>query len=159
MPTHSSTPQPGPQVVGRLGEKAAAPGQAVRGVLVKRGVLHTLMHAEDLPRFTKLHTGRVTQRQAIALHRPFSEVHRLCWGGAAGGWRQEPIPACACCHHCGCMAAKQGMCTEGFMHNPVCWTDSQSSGPTIHRSLTRLLIPPHPRPGGFLPGRCGWRWR
>lgn len=37
------------QVVGRLGEKPAAAGQAVRGVLVKRGMEHTLMHAEDLP--------------------------------------------------------------------------------------------------------------
>ncbi len=62
------------QVVGRLGEKAPAAGQSVRGVLVKRGVAHTLLHAEDLPAFTKLHTGRVTQRQALALHRPFSEV-------------------------------------------------------------------------------------
>ncbi len=63
------------KVVGRLGEKAARLGQPVRGLLVQgRGGARSLMHHEDLPRFTKLHPGRVVQRQVLALHRPFSEV-------------------------------------------------------------------------------------
>lgn len=63
------------KVVGRLGEKAARLGQPVRGLLVQgRGGARTLLHHEDLPRFTKLHPGRVVQRQVLALHRPFSEV-------------------------------------------------------------------------------------
>lgn len=67
------------EVVGRLGEKAARQGEPVRGLLVQsRGGGHALMHHDDLPRFTKLHPGRVVQRQVMALHRPFSEV-----GGAA----------------------------------------------------------------------------
>lgn len=70
------------KVVGRLGEKAARLGQPVRGLLVQgRGGARTLLHHEDLPRFTKLHPGRVVQRQALALHRPFSEV-RLGWVAA-----------------------------------------------------------------------------
>ncbi len=63
------------KVVGRLGEKPAAQGAAVRGLLVQgRGGGRSLMHHDDLPRFTGLHPGRVVQRQALALHRPFSEV-------------------------------------------------------------------------------------
>ncbi|KAL4445408.1 hypothetical protein ABPG77_011233 [Micractinium sp. CCAP 211/92] len=63
------------KVVGRLGEKPAAQGAAVRGLLVQgRGGARSLMHHDDLPRFTGLHPGRVVQRQALALHRPFSEV-------------------------------------------------------------------------------------
>jgi cleavage and polyadenylation specificity factor subunit 3 len=66
------------KLVGRLAEKAPAPGQPVRGMLVQRsaggGAQGVLLHPEDLPRFTKLHPGRVLQRQAIALHRPFAEV-------------------------------------------------------------------------------------
>ncbi|PSC69750.1 Cleavage and polyadenylation specificity factor subunit 3 [Micractinium conductrix] len=63
------------KVVGRLGEKAPSQGGAVRGLLVQgRGGERSLLHADDLPRFTKLHPGRVVQRQALALHRPFSEV-------------------------------------------------------------------------------------
>eukprot|EP00887_Chlorella_sp_A99_P001920 scaffold18.g1920.t1 len=62
------------QLVGRLAEKPPTPGAAVRGLLVRRSGAHALMHHADLPRFTKLHPGRVVQRQAIALHRPFAEV-------------------------------------------------------------------------------------
>jgi cleavage and polyadenylation specificity factor subunit 3 len=67
------------RVVGRLAEKRRASGseegtESLRGLLVKRGGTHTIMHHDDLPRFTKLHPGTVVQRQAIALHRPFSEV-------------------------------------------------------------------------------------
>ncbi|KAI3428832.1 hypothetical protein D9Q98_007649 [Chlorella vulgaris] len=63
------------KVVGRLGQKAAAVGAGVRGLLVQsRGGGSTVMHHDDLPRFTKLHPGRVVQRQAMPLHRPFTEV-------------------------------------------------------------------------------------
>lgn len=62
------------RVVGRLAEKRPAEGQPLRGLLVRRGGTHTLMHADDLPRFTKLHPGKVVQRQAVALNRPFQEV-------------------------------------------------------------------------------------
>lgn len=62
------------QVVGRLAEKRPAEGQPLRGLLVKRGGVHTVLHHDDLPRFTKLHPGTVVQRQAMALQRPFSEV-------------------------------------------------------------------------------------
>ena len=62
------------QVVGRLAEKRPAEGQPLRGLLVKRGGTHTVLHHEDLPCFTKLHPGTVVQRQSLALQRPFSEV-------------------------------------------------------------------------------------
>ena len=63
------------KVVGRLGEKVVPEGAAVRGLLVQsRSGDRALMHHDDLPRFTKLHPGRVVQRQAMPLHRPFSEV-------------------------------------------------------------------------------------
>jgi cleavage and polyadenylation specificity factor subunit 3 len=72
-------PQRTARVVGRLAaEKRRANGaegeHSLRGLLVKRGGTHKIMHHDDLPRFTKLHPGTVVQRQAIALHRPFSEV-------------------------------------------------------------------------------------
>jgi cleavage and polyadenylation specificity factor subunit 3 len=66
------------RVVGRLAEKRPSTDdgaeKSLRGLLVKRGGTHTIMHQDDLPRFTKLHPGTVVQHQAIALHRPFSEV-------------------------------------------------------------------------------------
>ena len=63
------------RVVGRLAEKRPAQGQPLRGLLVKRpGGAYTVLHHDDLPRFTKLHPGTVVHRQALALHRPFSEV-------------------------------------------------------------------------------------
>lgn len=80
------------KAVGRLGEKAPAQGAAVRGLLVQsRGGARTLMHHDDLPRFTKLHPGRVVQRQAMPLHRPFSEV-RSCRTGAPGCGGQLHMP-------------------------------------------------------------------
>ena len=84
------------KVVGRLGEKAPSQGGAVRGLLVQgRGGERSLLHADDLPRFTKLHPGRVVQRQALALHRPFSEV-----GGRAGGGGRGS--ACSWLHASSC---------------------------------------------------------
>ncbi len=62
------------QVVGRLAEKRAATEQALQGLLVRHGAQDSLMHPSDLPSFTKLHPGRVLQRQLLALHKPFSEV-------------------------------------------------------------------------------------
>ncbi len=62
------------QVVGRLAEKRAATEQALQGLLVRHGAQDSLMHPSDLPYFTKLHPGRVLQRQLLALHKPFSEV-------------------------------------------------------------------------------------
>lgn len=46
-----------------------------RGAL-QRGCTQSIAHLRWLcpVQFTKLHTGRITQRQAVALHRPFSEV-------------------------------------------------------------------------------------
>lgn len=93
------------KVVGRLGEKAARQGQAVRGLLVQgRGGGRSLVHHEDLPRFTALHPGRVVQRQALALHRPFSEVRRSpaarggrMAGGAAARLRLGQGGGAGCC--------------------------------------------------------------
>lgn len=62
------------RVVGKLAEKRPSEGQNIRGLMVKRGGAYTLLHHEDLPKFTKLHPGTVVQRQSLALRRPFSEV-------------------------------------------------------------------------------------
>ena len=62
------------RIVGKLGEKRAAEGQHVRGLLVKRGATSLILDHEDFPKFTKLHPGTVVQRQSIALQKPFSEV-------------------------------------------------------------------------------------
>lgn len=64
------------QVVGRLAEKRPATEQALQGLLVRHGAQDSLMHPSDLPYFTKLHPGRVLQRQLLALQKPFSEVSR-----------------------------------------------------------------------------------
>jgi hypothetical protein len=53
-------------VVGRLAEGAPKAGEPLRGVLVSRGRRDLVVHPEDLPVFTKLNTGRVTQKQARA---------------------------------------------------------------------------------------------
>ena len=95
------------KVVGRLaGEKAPKEGSSVRGLLVEaRGGARTLMHHDDLPRFTKLHPGRVVQRQAMALHRPFSEVRWGRWGLGRGRCGNAALPGgpqasclCSLCH-------------------------------------------------------------
>ena len=62
------------QVVGQLAEKRPATEQALQGLLVRHGVQDSLMHPSDLPYFTKLHPGRVLQRQLLALQKPFSEA-------------------------------------------------------------------------------------
>lgn len=62
------------RVVGKLADKRPAEGQPLRGLLIKRGATSSILHHEDLPRFTKLHPGKVVQRQSIALQKPFSEV-------------------------------------------------------------------------------------
>ena len=62
------------QVVGRLAEKRAATEQALQGLLVRHGAQDSIMHPADLPYFTKLHPGRVLQRQLLPLDKPFSEV-------------------------------------------------------------------------------------
>lgn len=87
------------KVVGRLGEKAAQPGAAVRGLLVQgQGGARSLLHHDDLPRFTKLHPGRVVQRQALALHRPFSEVRGgrrgVAWGAVGNLAQKEQASWC-----------------------------------------------------------------
>ena len=84
------------KLVGRLAEKAPAPGQPVRGLLVQRsgGAAGVLLHHEDLPRFTKLHPGRVLQRQAIALHKPFAEVREGVGGKGGGLVPRHPVSLC-----------------------------------------------------------------
>lgn len=56
------------RMAGRLAEKAPQAGQPVRGVLVAGPAAggagqQLLLHPDDLPAYTKLHRGRVTQRQ------------------------------------------------------------------------------------------------
>ena len=62
------------QVVGRLAEKRPATEQALQGLLVRHGAQDSIMHPADLPYFTKLHPGRVLQRQLLPLDKPFPEV-------------------------------------------------------------------------------------
>lgn len=70
------------QVVGSLAEKPLSEGQHLRGLLISSSVGQAgqdrVIAPEDLPLFTTLHTCRVTQRQAIMLNRPFSQVG--AWG-------------------------------------------------------------------------------
>lgn len=62
------------KVMGRLSEKQPRSGDHLRGVLVRKAYTDTLLHPEDLPTYTKLYTGRVLHKQAIALEKPFSNV-------------------------------------------------------------------------------------
>ncbi|GIL98418.1 hypothetical protein Vretimale_3784 [Volvox reticuliferus] len=61
---------------GRLGEKPLRSSDVVRGVLVRQagGFGQQLLHPDDLPRYTKLLKGRITQRQAISVDVPFSVI-------------------------------------------------------------------------------------
>lgn len=61
---------------GRLGEKPPREGAAVRGVLVRQGggFATQLLAPSDLPRYTKLLKGSVTQRQAISVDVPFTAI-------------------------------------------------------------------------------------
>lgn len=97
------------KLVGRLAEKAPAPGQPVRGLLVQRsaGTQGVLLHHDDLPRFTKLHPGRVLQRQAIALHKPFAEVRG---GDGAAALAQHPA---LLCQPPPCDTAREGLRANG----------------------------------------------
>ena len=117
-------------LMGRLAEKPPREGQPVQGLLVKRGGAHIVLHHDDLPKFTKLHPGRVLQRQAVALHRPVAEVRWLKreggWGGGReGGWGTAL-----------CVAAARGT--------------AAAPPPAPRRSCSRGN---HPAP------RCAWRWR
>ena len=90
------------KLVGRLAEKPPREGQPVQGLLVKRGGTHTVLHHDDLPKFTKLHPGRVLQRQAVALHRPVAEVRAAGKEAAAllgGGGRRAGGGARRSCFH------------------------------------------------------------
>jgi hypothetical protein len=65
-------------VVGRLADKRPREGKLLEGLLVRQGGQNDLlMAARDLPTFTKLHPGRITQRQALLLRQPFSEVREM----------------------------------------------------------------------------------
>ena len=66
------------QVVGRLADRPAKAGGAVRGLLVRSGAGDVVLAPADLPSFTKLHPGRVVQRQALHTRRPFQEVCTYC---------------------------------------------------------------------------------
>ena len=81
------------QVVGCLADKRAQAGQPVAGVLVRGlGGADLLLAPQDLPTFTKLHPGRVLQRQALPLGRSFSEAR----AHASLQWpRAQALPAAA----------------------------------------------------------------
>ncbi|KAK9813025.1 hypothetical protein WJX72_007682 [[Myrmecia] bisecta] len=88
------------KVVGRMADKPAHQGGVVRGLLVRQGGSELVMHPDDLPIYTKLHPGRIIQRQAIMLQKPFAEV-RLALevmfegvegSGALGGVSGQPTP-------------------------------------------------------------------
>lgn len=62
------------QVAGRLGDKPPVAGRPLAGLLVRSRGRDTLLAPADLPAYTKLHPGRILQRQALPLTCPFSEV-------------------------------------------------------------------------------------
>ncbi|GFR43562.1 hypothetical protein Agub_g4655 [Astrephomene gubernaculifera] len=70
------TPDRSVRLQGRLGEKPPREGAVVRGVLVRQagGFSQQLLHPDDLPAYTKLLKGRVTQRQALSVGVPFSVI-------------------------------------------------------------------------------------
>jgi Pre-mRNA 3'-end-processing endonuclease polyadenylation factor C-term len=103
------------QVVGRLADKPATDGTAVRGLLVRKAFADSIMHPEDLPTFTKLHPGRVLQRQALASSAPFDKVgtgHRGVpgvrgagcsmrgWSCQVRGWTRVETSAGGCVAAC-----------------------------------------------------------
>ncbi|KXZ41549.1 hypothetical protein GPECTOR_400g230 [Gonium pectorale] len=61
---------------GRLGEKPPREGAVVRGVLVRQagGFGQQLLHPDDLPAYSRLLKGRVSQRQALSVDVPFSVI-------------------------------------------------------------------------------------
>lgn len=71
----SHAPRRSASIVGSLVEQTNATNKKIQGVAVKRGASVAIMNQEDLPRYTKLHTGSVTQRQSLSLiGRSFSDV-------------------------------------------------------------------------------------
>ncbi len=66
------------QVVGSLADKNAQPGKPLAGLLVQQGQNCMLMAPQDLPTFTKLHPGRIIQRQVLHLNQPWPEVRCRC---------------------------------------------------------------------------------
>lgn len=62
-------------IVGSLVKQTKNGNTRMQGVAVKRGASVAIMSQDDLPRYTKLHTGSVTQRQSLSLvGRSFSDV-------------------------------------------------------------------------------------
>ncbi|KAF5839966.1 beta-lactamase-like protein [Dunaliella salina] len=73
------------RVAGQLAEKPPHVGQHLKGIMVSgpagtgaagsgAAPQQLLLHPNDLHAFTRLHRGRVTQRQALATDRPFSAL-------------------------------------------------------------------------------------
>ena len=50
-------------MVGQLAAKPPRVGNNVRGLLVSKGRDNTLLHPDDLPTYTRLYRGQVTQKQ------------------------------------------------------------------------------------------------
>ncbi|EIE25515.1 Metallo-hydrolase/oxidoreductase [Coccomyxa subellipsoidea C-169] len=67
-------PQLKAKVVGSLADKNAQPGKPLAGLLVQQGQNCMLMAPQDLPTFTKLHPGRIIQRQVLHLNQPWPEL-------------------------------------------------------------------------------------
>lgn len=82
------------QVVGRLRENPPVEGREVKGLLVRQGAEDLIMAAADLPSFTKLHTGRILQRQAILITQPFAKVSDKDYSDeGAGGFTHHTYQA------------------------------------------------------------------
>ncbi|KAF3780777.1 Cleavage and polyadenylation specificity factor subunit 3-I [Nymphaea thermarum] len=66
------------KAIGRLAEKTPEVGEIVSGLLVKKGFTYQIMAPEDLPVFSQLSTGNITQRISIPYSGAFSVIkHRL----------------------------------------------------------------------------------
>ncbi len=81
------------QVLGRLAEKPPLAGRPLAGLLVRARGRDSLLAPADLPAYTKLHPGRILQRQALPLCRPFSEARLLHSGIFSGGLRPAALPS------------------------------------------------------------------
>ncbi|MEW5299365.1 MAG: hypothetical protein WDW36_002388 [Sanguina aurantia] len=63
------------RLYGRLAERPLKEGQVLRGVLVRDGThADQILDPEDLPAYTKLFRGRVTQQQVVAVSSPWTDV-------------------------------------------------------------------------------------
>lgn len=77
-------PQRVVRVAGRLAERPLKVGDTLQGVLVSGpsggtsgaggAAAQLLLHPDDLPVYTKLHRGRVTQRQTLATDQAWSDI-------------------------------------------------------------------------------------